>query len=141
MSEKEPQSENSIDVTCAVIRKEGKVLIARRGPNKAYAGKWEFPGGRIELGETRESCLVREIFEELEMVVKVETPVLTWEYDYGGPNSQFRFFAFHCRHLNGDPQLKDHDDLRWVEISELPGFDLLEADKKLVEALLNSRSQ
>lgn len=137
MSKKEPSSENYINVTCAIIKNnEGKILIARRGPEKKFAGKWEFPGGQVEVGETPEACLVREIFEELEMVIEVETPILTWEYDYGRPHAKFRLFAFYCRHLRGKPQLKDHDKLAWSEPDELLNFELLEADKKLVETQL-----
>lgn len=139
MNEKEPSPGNYVDVTCGVIRNsEGKILIARRGPHKAFPGKWEFPGGRVEPGETPEVCLTREILEELGMFIKVEKLVLNWEHDYGGPNRKFRFFAFHCQLLGGKYKLEDHDLLAWVKIEELANFDLLEADKKLAEALHNA---
>lgn len=111
----------------------GRVLIARRGPDKRHPGKWELPGGKIEAGESAEACLVRELDEELGIAVEVGAYVATHVHDYGrGP---IALEAWRCRWIAGRLRLVDHDAVAWVEVEALEGFDLAEADVPLVRAL------
>ena len=123
----------AIPVTAAVIERDGKILIARRLPTKAFPGKWEFPGGKIEPNETPEMCLVREIREEFDVTPEIERKVLDWDFDYGN-GKKFRFCSFRCS-ISGEPKLLAHSAMAWVTPDELSNFDLLEADKILAEVL------
>lgn len=141
MNEKEPSSEKFIDVTCAIIIKENKVLIARRASGQSLEGQWEFPGGKIEQGETAEDCLARELREELGIIVQVGKLIFKYEHNYNRLNGKrHRFFAFNCVLLEGDLKRTVHDKLAWVAIEKLPNFDFVEADIQLVEALMGSKS-
>jgi len=129
--------ENYIDVVVAVIRKENVVLIARRGPNQSFPGKWEFPGGHVDEGETHQESLTREITEELGMRVLVGESILKFEYDYQrSDGKKHRFFAFWCQVPEGEPSLTVHDEYAWVKIEELPSYDFIEADRQLIKFLM-----
>lgn len=137
MSEKD---KDYIYVTCGIIRRGEKILIAERGKDQSHPGKWEFPGGKVEPGERAEDCLRRELFEELGIQVQIETPFLVYEYDYNRPDGKkHRFFSFWCIILEGEPCLKVHDSYTWIRVEDLPSFDIIEADKQLVSALLANK--
>ena len=125
--------QNMKDVTAAIILKENKVLIAQRAPNEKMAGKWEFPGGKIEPGETPRQCLSREIKEELEVGVKVLDffGESIYRYDHG----EIRLLAYFCRWISGDFTLHVHSRIKWVGRDELSSFDFASADVPLVEKL------
>lgn len=126
-----------IDVVMAVILREGRVFIARRGPTQSFPGKWEFPGGHVEKGETYEESLIREIREELGMGILVGDRILEFEYDYGRlDGKKHRFFAFRCQVLEGEPSLTVHDEYAWVRPEELSSYDIIEADRQLVRRLV-----
>jgi len=133
--------EHYIDVVMAVMRREGKVLIARRGPRQSHPGKWEFPGGHSEHGETHEESLVREIAEELDMRIRVGDRILEFKYDYERRDGKkHRFFAFWCQVLEGKPLLTVHDELAWVEVKKLADYDFIEADRQLIKFLLQTQT-
>lgn len=110
------------DVTAAIIVKDGQVLIARRAPSEKLAGRWEFPGGKIEHAETPEQCLERELLEELG--IKTQVNGFFAESVYGS----IRLLAYFADILAGTIQLRVHDKYRWVGPDALLDYDLLPAD-------------
>ena len=121
-----------IDVTCAVIRNdEGLVLAVRRGPGMGNAGKWEFPGGKTRAGEDHEDCIIREIDEELGMDIVICGRLDIVEHDYGA--KQIRLIPFLCDTLSSKPVLREHDQYRWMQPSELVTLDLTAADIPVAE--------
>jgi len=112
----------------------GRVLLTRRRAGKPHAGKWEFPGGKIEAGESAAACLERELAEELGIAVEVGAYVATNVHDYGkGP---LALEAWRCRWVRGRLALVDHDAVAWVAPERLADFDLAEADIPLVGAIV-----
>ena len=121
------------EVTAAVIVKDNKVLIAQRSPKDKLAGKWEFPGGKIELGETPQDCLKREIREELD--VDIEVLNFFGESIYSYHSGTIKLIAFWCKWISGDFTLKVHSQNAWVNHNELDLYDFAPADIPLVEKL------
>lgn len=119
-----------LDVVAAVIEHDDRVLACRRRPGKAAAGRWEFPGGKIEAGETAQEALVREIREELGVGIRV-TGHLTTDVTGG-----IRLVCLRAR-LEADPPVAstDHDALEWVPLDGLGGRDWADADLPAVRLL------
>jgi 8-oxo-dGTP diphosphatase len=122
-----------LTVTAAIILKESKILIARRAPPKHLAGFWELPGGTMELGETAEECLKRELFEEMGVKVKVEKFFMENFHNYG--ERQILLKAFYCELLSGEIILKDHDQIAWVEKSDYNKYNFAPADIPIINSL------
>jgi len=122
---------HQISVTAAVIIKENKVFVARRKAGKHLAGYWEFPGGKLEEGETPEYCLERELKEELNITTRIGAYVGESLYDYG--RKIVRLMAYQVKHLSGDFELIDHDEMRWLAFDELDSVEWAPADIPLVE--------
>lgn len=123
-----------IDVLCGIIsNSEGQIFIARRKPGKSMAGKWEFPGGKLELGETEQACLQRELFEELGMHVKVGEKLGANEHHY--ENFSICLIAYQCEFISATYALTDHDTYKWVSREELGNYELAEADVPLLELI------
>ena len=120
-----------IEVTAAIIEKNSLVLSARRKKGAHLAGFWEFPGGKIEKGETPEECLYRELEEEFHIDTRVGEFVGESIYDYG--SKVIRLLAYKVEHLSGDFQLVDHDKLCWLTLDELTTVKWAPADIPLVE--------
>lgn len=123
-----------ITVTAAVLEKDGRILIARRKHVDRQAGKWEFPGGKIEKGETAETCLRRELQEELGIDVVVGSFVGRSCHRY--PHGEIELLAYRVIHLSGDFQLHDHEEIRWVLPADLASHDFSAADIPIVKLLL-----
>lgn len=123
-----------ITVTAAVLEKDGRILIARRKHMDRLAGKWEFPGGKIEKGETAEACLRREMQEELGIDVVVGGFVGRSCHRY--PHGEIELLAYRVIHLSGDFQLHDHEEIRWVLPADLASHDFSAADIPIVKLLL-----
>lgn len=120
-----------INVTAAIIEKEGKILAARRKSGSHLAGYWEFPGGKLEDGETPEECLRRELAEEFKIDSSIGLFVGESVYDYG--NKVIRLLAYLVEHLDGEFQLIDHDELRWLSFYELDELRWAPADIPLMQ--------
>lgn len=122
----------TVNVVAAIIKKNNKVFITQRGHGE-FKGKWEFPGGKIEVGETPEEAIVREIKEELKSKIKVER--LFDEINEKREDKILNVKFFICSLINGDLELTEHLASKWVEPSEIETKDFLEADKPILDNL------
>jgi 8-oxo-dGTP diphosphatase len=122
-------------VIAAVIERDGCVLIARRKQGKQHSGKWEFPGGTLEEGETYEQCLKRELLEELAITAEVDNLICTSEYSYT-PDFTIRLLAYRTTIISGTFKLNDHEEIRWVKPRDLADYDFPEVDRPVVEKLI-----
>jgi len=120
-------------VTAAIILKDNKVLIAQRAPGENLAGKWEFPGGKIETGETPQECVKREIREELE--VNIEVLDFFGESIYEYHSGTIKLMAYWCKWILGEFTLNVHSQIVWVNRQQLDLYDFAPADLPLVEKL------
>jgi len=127
-----------INVAAAIIVKDNKVFVARRKPGTHLAGFWEFPGGKLEYGETPEQCLARELLEEFNLQVRVGRFVGESVYDYG--TKLIRLLAYEVEHVSGDFELIDHDEMRWLNEAELDSVNWAPADIALVKKFKAARS-
>lgn len=123
-----------IPVTAAIILQNNQVLAARRAPHKHMGGYWEFPGGKIEIGETPEQSLARELLEEMGITVQVGEHFYTNQHDYG--EKQIMLTAYFCSWLEGDLTLNDHDTIKWCASNALLSLDWAPADIPIVQALV-----
>ncbi|UQZ34966.1 8-oxo-dGTP diphosphatase MutT [Paenibacillus sp. PK3_47] len=124
-----------IEVAAAIIHnKEGRILIAKRRQGKSQAGLWEFPGGKLEAGEDVQSCLCRELMEEMAIGIQPVEDYGVHEHDYG--DVQIRLRAWRSEYVHGEIRLTDHDAYRWVLPGELAEFTFAAADIPFVEKLL-----
>ena len=123
-----------LQVTAAILWENGRVMIARRKPGIKHAGFWEFPGGKVEAGESPESCLVRELEEEFSITVSIEGFFAESIHTY--PDRTVQLLAFIVRWVKGAMVLADHDMLKWVAPSRLDHYDMLPADRPLVDKLV-----
>ncbi|MFX4260792.1 8-oxo-dGTP diphosphatase MutT [Pelotomaculum propionicicum] len=125
-----------IAVAAAVIRNNGKVLIAQR-PECSHMGlKWEFPGGKIEPGEDAAACLKREIREELDLEIEVGRELMVVEHKYRDRKVIMR--CHWCRYLRGEAKALECRSFKWVSAGEMKSFDFAEADRPVVDFLLKS---
>ncbi len=120
-------------VTAAVIEKNGKILIAQRRKGSALGGRWEFPGGKIEPGETAEACLKRELKEEFEIESEIGEFIIASKFRYC--MVPIELLAYRVKHLSGDFKINEHEEIRWVGPSELGSYDFMPADKPIVKLL------
>ncbi len=118
-----------IQVTAAILVKDNKFLIAKRPAHDKLANKWEFPGGKIEDGETPEECLKRELYEEFKIRVKVGN------YFYKSIYGEIELLAYYVEWIEGTMDLVVHDEIRWVAPGEFGRVDFAPADLVIVAAL------
>jgi 8-oxo-dGTP diphosphatase len=123
-----------VKVAAAVIEDEtGRILVARRGPGGRLAGRWEFPGGKLEPGEDAPDALRREILEELGLEIRVGEFLLAVPHE--SPEQAIVLLAYRASRLGGALRLTDHDAVRWTAPGELTGLDLAEPDKVIAGRL------
>ncbi len=120
-------------VTAAAIIKNRKLLIAQRQAESHMAYKWEFPGGKLEQGETPEECIIREIKEELDMEITVSDiyKVVLFKYE----EKDILLLCYLCRHIEGEGKKLECNDFRWIDKAELDDYDYVPADRAIVEKL------
>ena len=121
-----------IEVVAAIILRERRIFATQRGYGE-WKDWWEFPGGKIEPGESPEDALKREIREELATEIEVDELLTTVEYDY--PKFHLTMHCYLCTIISGDLTLLEHEDARWLALDELDCVKWLPADKDVVEKL------
>ena len=124
----------TVKVVAAIIINNNRVFATQRGYGEFKDG-WEFPGGKIELGETPQEALVREIKEELDTEIEVKDYLETVEYDY--PEFHLSMDCFFCEIKSGELVLKEHEAAKWLTAETLDSVDWLPADKGLIEEIRN----
>lgn len=124
-----------IEVVAAIILRDGRIFATQRGYGD-WKDWWEFPGGKIEPGESTEDALKREIREELATEIEVDELLTTVEYDY--PKFHITMHCYLCTIISGDLSLLEHEDARWLAIDELDCVKWLPADKDVIEKLSTS---
>ena len=130
---KEDTMKKNIHVVGAVIIKNDKILCAQRGSDKSLPYKWEFPGGKIEPKETPEEALKREIHEEMRCKIEISEMVehTVYEYDFG----IVHLTTYLCKLIEGEPELTEHVDIKWLAPTELESLDWASADIPAIEKL------
>lgn len=129
-----------IPVSCAVIFFQDKILAVRRSPQMPLAGFWEFPGGKVEKGESPQECLLREILEELELKIQVgiELPISEYSYLEG---KTIRLIPFLAQIKSGEMNLLEHDKYLWLGVNELFEVNWAIADIPIVQYLKENWSE
>ena len=128
-----------ITVTAAILIHKNKFLIARRKPLIRHAGKWEFPGGKVEIGETPEQCLTREIKEEFSIDITVGRFFCDSTYTYN--RGTVHILSYIASWLSGEITPVDHDDYVWAAPRDLLEYDLLPADIPLAKKIMDTYPQ
>lgn len=126
-------STKRLDVVALILIQDEKVLVAQRPAKDRLAFKWEFPGGKIEKGESPEAALIREIQEELGLEIEEISHYMTTEYLE--PPVPVRLHAYQAKSKGGIPRSKVHQQIRWVTIRDLLQLDLAPADVPLAQAI------
>lgn len=111
----------------------GQILIDRRLPGGSSGGLWEFPGGKLEIGETIEQCILREVAEELAIEVAIEQHFRTIDHHYKDIRITLHFY--HCRYLGGTPQPLESEEIRWVTLAEMEQFTFPTANLEVIQSL------
>lgn len=122
-------------VTAAILEKDGNILIAKRRKGRTLGGKWEFPGGKIEPGETPQGCLRRELKEEFGIETEVGDFFCSSLFKYGF--IWIELLVYKVKYISGEFCVNEHDDAKWVNPDELNGYDFMDADKLVVRRLLS----
>ncbi|MBG6187019.1 MULTISPECIES: (deoxy)nucleoside triphosphate pyrophosphohydrolase [unclassified Flavobacterium] len=125
---------NIVNVTCAIILIENKILVAQRSDKMKLPLKWEFPGGKLEENESEIDCIKREIKEEINIEIEVLRKLSNSIYDYG--NFKINLIPFIAKHILGEIILAEHKDYKLLEKVELLNLDWAEADLPIVEEFL-----
>lgn len=127
----------TVEVVAAVIRDQDRIFATQRGYGDQKGG-WEFPGGKMESGETAQEALVREIKEELDTEIEVGELIDTIEYDY--PKFHLTMHCFFCSVKQGNLVLKEHEAAKWLTLETLDTVEWLPADKGLIEKIRQALS-
>lgn len=121
-------------VAAGVIHRDGQILVGQRRKGDRHPYKWEFPGGKVEYGESPQAALIRELREELQIEAKVGGELARYEHDYpGGSRVHLLFFAVH--EFNGEPTARVFEQICWTDLRLLPKLDFLEGDLDFVRRL------
>jgi 8-oxo-dGTP diphosphatase len=125
-----------INVACAIILKNDKILVTQRGENMSLPLKWEFPGGKVELNESAVECIKREIIEELNLEIDVLKELTPHQFNYG--HFEINLIPFIAEYVSGNIVLSEHRDFKWLLKEDLIKLDWAEADVAVVKGFLNN---
>ena len=118
------------EVVAALIWKNNKFMICQRPAHKARGLLWEFVGGKVELGETKEQALIRECNEELNILISVGNMFMDVIHEY--PDLTVHLTLFNATIAKGEPQKIEHNDIKWITPSEIPNYEFCPADKEIL---------
>lgn len=121
----------TLEVTAAIIRQNGKILICQRPADKNCGLLWEFPGGKIEAGEAGEQCIIRECQEELGVTLNVERELTDITFEY--PDRIVHLHFYLCDIEAGAPEKKEHNAIAWIAPDEVDKYDFCPADKEMLK--------
>ena len=121
------------EVVVGIIYKNGRILIDKRPPNGLLGGLWEFPGGKVENGESHTAALKREVREELGITIRIGSPLITVQHAYS--HFSVTLHAFECTHASGTPKCRSCTDFKWVYPKQLKNYAFPAANKKIIAAL------
>ncbi len=124
-------------VVAALIWRDGKFMICRRPPHKARGGLYEFPGGKVEPGETKAEALTRECREELAVTVRAVSVYMELTHVY--PDMTVDLTLFNAELAEGEPKMLEHTDIRWIRPCEIPRYEFCPADKEILARLMAER--
>lgn len=125
-----------VEIVVAVIKEQNHIFVAQRGFGE-WKGYWEFPGGKVEAGEEKESALIREIKEELNTEIKIDSFVQTTEYDY--KKFHLIMHSYICHVVSGELELLEHEDAKWLTQETLNSVKWLPANLDLIKQLSSSK--
>lgn len=126
--------EKVVEVVAALIWDKDKFLICQRPANKARGLLWEFVGGKVEQGETKKQALIRECQEELAITVEPHEVFTEVTHEY--PDITVHLTLFNCTISKGQPQLLEHNDMKWVTSAEIPNYEFCPADEEILEKIV-----
>ncbi len=121
-------------VVAALIWRDGRFLICRRPPHKTRGGLYEFVGGKVEPGETKEAALARECREELDVTVQAGSVYMELTHEY--PDMTVDLTLFNATLTEGEPKLLEHTDMRWITPAQIPDFAFAPADREILKKLM-----
>lgn len=124
-------------VALAIIEKNGRVLICKKGGDGPFANKWEFPGGKVEDNENPEECLIRELSEELGIKTKVQKFLCSVKHNYGNVSVELMVYLVEIQ--SGGIQLLEHAEMKWVSPVDLPRYEFPEANVFIIKKLIKVR--
>jgi 8-oxo-dGTP diphosphatase len=126
-----------VQVVAAILQNEGKILVGQRKPEQSHPMKWEFPGGKVEPGESPEQALRRELEEELGISGATGDVMTRYLYAYPG-KAPIELIFFRVRHFSGEPQNRIFQDLRWQPKFQLAALDFVEGDREFIHGIYTS---
>ena len=126
-----------VEVVAALIWADDKFMICQRPAHKARGLLWEFVGGKVELGETKEQALTRECVEELGITLDVGDVFMDVTHEY--PDITVHLTLFNAAIADGEPQKIEHNDIQWITPSEIPNYDFCPADEEILKKIIETR--
>lgn len=124
-----------VEVVAALIWKGERFMICQRPPHKARGMLWEFVGGKVEAGESKEAALVRECREELAVTVRVGEVFMDVVHEY--PDITVHLTLFHATIAEGEPQKLEHNDIQWICPKDIPQYDFCPADEEILQRIID----
>ena len=128
-----------VEVVAALIWDKDKFMICQRPAHKSCALLWEFVGGKVEPGETKEQALIRECQEELDVILSVGDEFIDVVHQY--PDIKVHLTLFNATIAEGVPQKLEHNDIKWITPSEIPNYDFCPADTEILEKIISVYSK
>jgi len=131
--------EKVVEVVAALILDKEKYLICQRPANKVRGLLWEFVGGKVEDGETKEQALIRECQEELKITVEPYEIFMEVTHEY--PDITVHLTLFNCTISSGQPTLLEHNDMKWITTKEIPNYNFCPADAEILEKIIRNKGE
>ena len=128
-----------INVVAGIVINQNKILIGKRKDEDIGGGKWEFPGGKIEVGETNSEALERELYEELGISVKIGKELMNYEHVF--KTTIYNITFMEIIDYEGEICNNAHSEIKWVKFSNLPEYDFISGDDRFIQSLIKSKSE